>query len=229
MRSPEKVSEAASRLINSGARMQALLDDMLDFNRTKLGLGINIAPTNVDLAKLFADELNLVQAAHPGHGVELEDVGDVQGVWDGRRLLQLLRNLVLNAFKYGAPKAPVRVMVTGEATDVRFEVKNSGPAIERSTLDRIFDPLHRGEEHQNRYDADGNLGLGLYIARAIAKAHGGEIEARSDVTETVFTVVCRAASSAHDMRRGGLLFLGTKTEAGQQEPVEELDRVRKPS
>ena len=58
--------------------MQALLDDMLDLNRTKLGLGINIAPTNVDLAKLFADEQNLVQAAHPDHRVELEVVGDVR-------------------------------------------------------------------------------------------------------------------------------------------------------
>lgn len=168
--------------------MQALLDDMLDLNRTKLGLGINIAPTNVDLAKLFADEQNLVQAAHPDHRVELEVVGDVQGVWDGRRLQQLLGNMVLNACKYGASEAPMRVAVTGEKAAVRFEVKNSGPAIERSTLDRIFDPLHRGEEHQNGYDADGNPGLGLYIAREIAKAHGGEIEARSDETETVFAV-----------------------------------------
>jgi hypothetical protein len=184
----EKVSGAASRLINSGARMQALLDDLLDFNRAKLGLGINIAPTEVDLAKLFADELNLVQAAHPGHPVKLEVVGNARGDWDGRRLQQLLGNLVLNAFKYGSPDAPVCVMVTGEEADVRFKVKNIGPVIERSTLDRIFDPLHRGEEHQNRVDADGNLGLGLYIAREIAKAHGGEIEARSDETETVFTV-----------------------------------------
>jgi signal transduction histidine kinase len=184
----EKVSEAASRLINSGARMQALLEDMLDFNRTKLGLGINIAPTNVDLAKLFADELNLLQVAHPDRQVELKVVGDVQGVWDGRRLQQLLGNLVLNAFKYGAPDAPVRVVVTGEETDVRFEVKNNGPAIERSSLDLIFDPLHRGEEHRNRYGSDGNLGLGLYIAREVAKAHEGEIKAQSDETETVFAV-----------------------------------------
>lgn len=184
----EKVSEAASRLINSGARMQALLNDMLDFNRTELGLSINIAPTNVDLAKLFADELDLLQAAHPDHVVEFEAKGDPAGVWDGRRLQQLLGNLVLNAFKYGAPDVPVRVVITGEEADVRFEVKNCGPAIQRSALDRIFDPLRRGEEHEKRYDADGNLGLGLYIAREIAKAHGGEIGARSDETETVFAV-----------------------------------------
>jgi signal transduction histidine kinase len=184
----EKVSGAATRLIHSGARMQALLDDMLDFNRAKLGLGINIAPTNVDLANLFADELNLVRAAHPDHRIDLEVQGTSQGIWDGRRLQQLLGNLVLNAIKYEAPDAPVRVTVTGEEAEVCFEVKNNGNAIEQETLDLIFDPLRRGPDQENKYDADGNLGLGLYIAREIAKAHGGEIDARSTEAETVFAV-----------------------------------------
>ena len=78
--------------------------------------------------------------------------------------------------------------MTGEEREVRFEVRNHGPAIERLTLDRIFDPLRRGLNQENTYNADGNLGLGLYIAREIAKAHGGEIEARSDEAETVFAV-----------------------------------------
>ena len=184
----EKVSAAATRLIHSGARMQALLDDMLDFNRTKLGLGINISPTNVDLADLFADELNLVRAAHPDHQIDLEVEGDSQGVWDGRRLQQLLGNLVLNAIKYGTPDAPVRVTITGEEQEVRFEVKNNGNAIEQQVLDQIFDPLRRGPDQENKYDADGNLGLGLYIAREVAKAHGGGIDARSDDAETVLAV-----------------------------------------
>jgi signal transduction histidine kinase len=78
--------------------------------------------------------------------------------------------------------------VTGEEEEVRFEVKNNGIAIEQQTLDQIFDPLRRGPDQGNQYDADGNLGLGLYIAREVAKAHGGDIEARSDEAETVFAV-----------------------------------------
>jgi signal transduction histidine kinase len=183
----EEVSVAASRLIRSGARMQALLDDMLDFNRTRLGLGINIVPTRGDLAKQLADELDLVRVVHPDRQVDLDIVGDCHGVWDGRRLQQLLGNLVLNAIKYGAPDQPVRVTVTGEESEVRLEVKNGGAAIERSVLDRIFDPLQRGPNHLER-TADSSLGLGLYIAREIAKAHGGGIEARSDEMETVFVV-----------------------------------------
>ncbi|MGZ9241943.1 MAG: histidine kinase dimerization/phospho-acceptor domain-containing protein, partial [Candidatus Binatia bacterium] len=123
-----KVSEAASWLILSGARLKALLDDLVDFNRARLGLGINIAPTIVDLGTLFANELEQLRAAHPDRRLELETSGDTQGLWDGSRLQQLLANLVLNAIKYGAPDAPVRVEINGEETDVHFKVRNAGPA-----------------------------------------------------------------------------------------------------
>ena len=114
--------------------------------------------------------------------------GDPQGVWDGRRLQQLLGNLVLNAIKYGSSALPVQVVVNATDEEVRFEVKNNGVAMEQQTLDRIFEPLRRGPDQEHKYDADGNLGLGLYIAREVAKAHGGDVEARSDKAETVFTV-----------------------------------------
>src|SRR6185369_1230224 len=109
-----KVSEAASRLSNCSARMKALLDDLVEFNRTKLGMGIDIAPTNVDMAALFGDELEQLRAAYPDRQLELEVVGDAQGFWDGLCLQRLLGNLVVNALKYGAQDAPVRVMISGE-------------------------------------------------------------------------------------------------------------------
>jgi signal transduction histidine kinase len=75
-------------------------------------------------------------------------------------------------------------MVTGDATHFRIEVKNCGAVIERTTLARVFDPLTRGPDHRGKADREGSLGLGLYIASEIAKAHHGAIEARSDETET---------------------------------------------
>ena len=182
------ISEAASRLINSGIRMKALLDDLLDFNRTKLGLGINIVPANVDLAVAFAEELDLLRAAHPNQIVELDVVGNSRGCWDGRRLQQLLGNLVLNAIKYGNQGAPVRVSVIGEEAELRFEVRNSGPTIDPAVLKQIIDPLKRGAQQETSSDREGSLGLGLFIAREIVKAHGGEISARGEDTETVFAV-----------------------------------------
>jgi signal transduction histidine kinase len=183
-----KVSDAASRLINSGTRMKELLDDLLDFNRTKLGLGINIAPTELDAAPLVADELKLLQAAHPDRLIDLAVTGDVRGHWDGPRLRRLLGNLVLNAIKYGATDAPVHVSVDDAGADVEFAVRNSGRAIDPSILDEIFEPLRRGVSADTVAAADSSLGLGLYIAREIAKAHGGGIDVRSDATETVFAV-----------------------------------------
>ncbi|PTQ77497.1 phospho-acceptor domain-containing protein [Nitrosospira multiformis] len=183
-----KVSEAAGRLINSGRHMQALLDDLLDFNRTSLGLGINITPGDVDLSQLCAGALDQLRPANPGRRIDLEVHGDTCGSWDSKRLQQLLGNLVRNAIKYGAPDAPVYVDLNGDTAGVVLEVRNSGPVIEPSDLDRIFDPLKRGSDNENNRDADGSLGLGLYIAREIARGHGGSIEARSDENETVFTV-----------------------------------------
>jgi signal transduction histidine kinase len=184
----EEVSEAASLLIKSGARMKALLDDLVDFNRVKLGVGIEIDPSDVDLATLFADQLQQLRAANPDRQLELKVEGDTRGSFDAVRMQRLLDNLVVNAIKYGAKEAPIRVLLAGDGTAVRLEVTNAGPAIERSVLEKIFDPLTRGPERENASSADGSLGLGLYITREITKSHGGDIEARSDNTETVFTV-----------------------------------------
>jgi signal transduction histidine kinase len=184
----QEVSAAAARLIRSGARMQALLDDMLDFSRTKLGLGIRVAPAPADLAALVADELDQLRVAHAGRTVELEIVGDTGAMCDGRRIQQMLGNLVGNAFKYGEPTGAVRVLVTGSEGDVSIEVTNRGPAIPTSALQRIFEPLERGPGAESRPGSQNSLGLGLYIAREIARAHRGTIKARSDETETVFSV-----------------------------------------
>jgi signal transduction histidine kinase len=184
----ETVSEAASVLMRSGARINALLDDLVEFNRTKLGLGICVTPTEVNVGELFAEELAELHAAHPRHRVDLDVTGDCRGLWDGMRLQQLLGNLVVNAIKYGAADAPVRVLVTAREDDLLFEVWNSGPAIDQSTLGEMFDPLKRGLTSTQKRDDRGSLGLGLYIAREIAKAHGGDISARSEEKETVFRV-----------------------------------------
>ena len=159
---------------------------MVDFNRTKLGLGINITLANIDLAKVFADEVEQLRGAHPGHRLELEVVGDTRGLWDGRRMQQLLRNLVSNAIQHGAADAPVRVVLTGEEASVRIEVVNRGPALDQSALDQIFDPLKRGTSQ--RHATDEGLGLGLYIVREVARAHGGEVDVCFDKGETVFAV-----------------------------------------
>jgi signal transduction histidine kinase len=184
MNAGAEVSTAAGRLMRSGAQLQTLLDDLVDFNRTNLGLGISIVPSPVDLGALCAQELEQLGVAYPDSQLQLNVEGDCQGSWDGRRLQQLLGNLVTNAIHHGAPDRPVRVAVVGEETYLRIEVSNSGSAIDREILLQLFEPLKRGTAN-GRHPG---LGLGLYIVREIAKGHGGVAEVRSDDNETIFTV-----------------------------------------
>jgi signal transduction histidine kinase len=156
----------------------------MDFNRTNLGLGISVAPSPVDLGEVCAQELEQLRAANPDARLELTAVGDCQGSWDGKRMQQLLRNLVVNAIRHGAPDGTVGVSVVAQETDVRIEVSNCGPAIDSEALEHLFEPLRRGKSDGRQ----AGLGLGLYIVREIAKSHGGTAEARSDDRETVFTV-----------------------------------------
>ena len=183
------VAKAASLLTGASKELMVLLDDMVDLKRIILGLGISIALADVDLATVFADELELLRGAHPGRQLELEVVGDARGRWDGPRLRRVLRNLVSNAIKYGAPDAPVRTVIVGDATDVRFGVTNSGPTIERSALEQIFDPFTRCFAAGLGNVNDASLGLGLFIVREVARAHGGEVAVHSAEGVTVFDVL----------------------------------------
>jgi signal transduction histidine kinase len=202
----ERVSEAAKRITNSGSRMQALLDDLIDFNRTKLGLGIKIAPAEVDLGQVFADGLHQLRVAYPSREIQFAVEGDGRGVWDANRLHQLLDNLVVNAIKYGFSDSPVRVTLTGNDEAVVLTVRNRGPAIEPQLRTRIFDPLRRGGSPLSDQDreGDGSLGLGLFISREIAIAHGGDIDVESDESETAFTVRLPRAGARHPQTYGSL-------------------------
>ena len=182
------VAACAARLLKSSSSLKALLDDLLDFNRTKLGLGVTISPAAVDLAEAFSAELEQLRVANAGRSISLEVTGEVRGVWDINRLNQLLGNLVVNALKYGAFSSPIKVVLNGLPGEVTIAVHNHGARIEPSILAQIFEPLKRGLDGQFGSGADGSMGLGLYIAREIATAHGGDIAAKSNENETVFTV-----------------------------------------
>jgi hypothetical protein len=181
-----QVGLAADRLVRSGARMQKLLDDLIDFNRTELGLGISISPSSIDLGPVCAEELEQIRAAHADRVLELEISGDCRGSWDSSRIQQLLNNLVLNALHYGKPDGVIGIVVRGSESDVRLSVANPGETIDVETLAHMFEPLRRGKDGVGSNTS--GLGLGLYITSEIAKAHGGAIAADSKGNQTIFTV-----------------------------------------
>ncbi|RYD34306.1 MAG: HAMP domain-containing histidine kinase [Verrucomicrobiaceae bacterium] len=191
----EDVSEAALCLIQSGGDIKALLDDLVDFNRRSLGLGISIEAAPMDLGAVCASEVGQHRAAHPGSRTELALEGNLQGHWDGPRLRRVLRNLLSNARARGTAGEPVRVTVTGDEKGVCLEVKNTGPAFDPATAQDLFEPMKRGVPAANPACVNG---LGLYIVREIAHAHGGKAAVRCQGPETVFSVCLPRASGGTD-------------------------------
>ncbi len=186
-RSDEIVSKAAQRLIHSGARMQSLLDDLLDYSRTALAVGIKVEPAPADFAELSQKVCDELGSAHPNRRLDLQMTGTLQGNWDRGRIQQVLSNLLQNALVYGDGSAPVSLEVQGSEGEICVQVKNRGGTIPAEALPTLFDPLSRGPM-PDLAGGNNHMGLGLFIAREIVKAHRGDIQVRSGAGETVFTV-----------------------------------------
>jgi signal transduction histidine kinase len=92
-------------------------------------------------------------------------------------------NLVGNALKHGAHNEPIRVLATTDERSFELTVANEGKAIDPAVRQQLFQPFFRGNGRSNR-----GLGLGLYIASEIARAHGGDIDVASSKEETRFTL-----------------------------------------
>lgn len=191
-------------VLRSVAQMRALLDDLMEYTRHRLGSGLAIDPAPLQLGQFARDTLDEIDAVSTGRTLELATHGDLDGEWDARRLHQALSNLVFNALKYGAAGSPVRIDVDGtRQDDVLIAVRNVGAPIPPALLSRIFDPLVRAEGQEWPSDsqvAGANLGLGLYVVRQIAQAHGGSVDVTSDAASTCFElrlprVVTRTSAS----------------------------------
>jgi signal transduction histidine kinase len=176
------------RLIQSGKRMKTLLDDLLDFSRASLGLGLSLHLTPVDLASVCAEEVELLRAALPNAEISFRSAGETAGSFDGSRVREVLGNLVSNAARYGTQKAMIDVALVGDERDVRLSVTNTGEPIPEEHVQALFEPLRRGRPSDELAES-ANLGLGLFIVREIAKAHGGEITVTSAGGTTVFTLM----------------------------------------
>ena len=174
----------------SVGQMKALLDDLVEYSRHRLGSGLPIDPAPLQLDKFAQNTLQEIDAISSGRILELTSHGNLQGEWDARRLHQALSNMVFNALKYGFPNSPVRVHLDGTHSDeVVLAVENDGNPISPSLLPKLFDPLTRADGVEGASDsqvAGANLGLGLYVVREIATAHGGTVEVSSNDSCTRF-------------------------------------------
>jgi signal transduction histidine kinase len=180
----ERAKTLVSAMQASVLRMAGLIDNVMDFARTRLGGGFEVerrhSPGLADTIRQVVDELRL---AHPDREFVADVALEAPVACDDGRVAQLLSNLLANALRHGAEDAPVTVRA--RTRDGRFElsVSNAGEPIPPARLAVLFEPFTRAAHHHGQE----GLGLGLYIAAEIARAHGGTLAVASDAAETRFT------------------------------------------
>ncbi|WP_229513033.1 sensor histidine kinase KdpD [Massilia sp. AB1] len=185
----DRVRQIGVRVKRGAATMSGMVDNLLGLARTQLGEGIPIEPKECDLLEMCQWAVEDAQAAHPDARFDLHATGELMGTFDRARLQQLLTNLANNAAQYGTPGKPIDIKIVGQNDDVLLRVENRGPAIPKEALPHLFTSLVQLPAEEGNARPASSLGLGLFIAKQIAVAHGGDIVVDSDeVNGTAFAV-----------------------------------------
>jgi signal transduction histidine kinase len=156
--------------------MIRLLDDLMDISRARTGR-LAMSPAEIDLALVARRAVEAVQDQARTADVAISvDVPETMGlVGDEFRLEQVVLNLLTNALRYGKGQ-PVAVRLRTEGREALLSVADHGPGIPAAEQERIFQQFERGSTGGQV----AGLGLGLFISRQIAEAHGGRLELRSE-------------------------------------------------
>ena len=157
---------------------------MLDFAHGRLGSGLTVNRTLTEpLEPVLTQVIAELQARFPDRAIDVAITLDNPVTCDRSRIAQLFSNLLGNALTYGAVAMPVHVRATTDEDFFELSVSNAGEVIPPAILERIFHPFSRGAV---RPDQQG-LGLGLFIASEIARAHSGTLDVTSSSDKTQFT------------------------------------------
>ena len=182
------------RMKSSSTRMSRMIEQVLDLTRCRIAGGLALSPAPMDLCETLTRIVNELRMAHPSRSILLR-CEPLRGTWDGDRLEQVFSNLIANAVHYGAPEKPVSVDARHENGAVVVAVHNEGAPIPEALRAELFNPFRRGSRGSREAKTAG-LGLGLYISREIALAHGGSLDVQSSSPEgTTFQVTLPGGSA----------------------------------
>ena len=170
--------------------MSRLISDLIDFATTRLGTGMPLVMSSVNLEVLSREVLNEFKAANPSRTFRFESHGNITCSCDGARVRQVISNLLGNALEHGSKQDSIGFSLAANGQDIILTVRNQGSPIPADLLPTIFDPMVRNTSSDAQLTRrPGSVGLGLYIAHEIVTAHGGTIDVTSSVESgTIFTV-----------------------------------------
>lgn len=158
-------------------RLNSLLDDLLDTSKLEAGL-IAMEKTKVDMGELIQRCVSEFQLRGTGHKLVTDvAMGLPEVVADGRRIRQVLSNLLDNAIKYSDPLDTIAISCRLGDKALQVSVCDHGPGIPTEHLPRIFEPFYQVE--QSPAEGKGGAGLGLAICQRLVQAHSGRIWAES--------------------------------------------------
>jgi signal transduction histidine kinase len=189
---PQSVQRRLVVILRQLARMDELANSILDAAQLQSGQ-LKLDLEDIELGKWLGDLVAFWKDLNPEYEFTLIDGHGILLSADRERLRQIVENLISNAVKYGRSAKRVVVEAEAEAEAVRIHIKDEGPGIPREQLANIFNRFQRVAGHGGR-----GHGLGLYIAAALARLHGGVLTVESEVGKgSIFTLTLpRKRSSA---------------------------------
>lgn len=179
-----KKAEILSLMASSVNRMAALIDNVLDLARARLGGGLTVnRSANVRLEPVLNQVVAELRSNAPDVVIEVELAIGEPVMCDAVRIAQLFSNLLGNGIAHGSRDEPILVRAACDDNAFELSVSNGGPPIPEAAMGKLFLPFSRGDDRPS----GPGLGLGLYIASEIAKAHGGTLSVISKAARTQFT------------------------------------------
>jgi len=181
-------SEPRDALLRDLAEMRDLITDLLESERLSAGHAA-LQPEPTDLAALARA---LLAERFSGAGVQLHIDAELPELQvDRTRLRLMLRNLLDNALRHGGGAArPPELRLASVGSNVEIAVRDFGPGVPDEQLARLTEPFHRGDPSRQR--STGGVGLGLYLCRLVALAHGGRLTLRNAAPGLLVTVLLPA-------------------------------------
>jgi len=180
----EKANRILKLMQGSVVRMAGLIDNVLDFARGRLGGGLTVdCNTSEPLEPILDQVTDELRISSPERTIDLDFAFAVPVSCDRAKVAQLYSNLLSNALTHGDGDKPIRVAARSTPEMFELSVTNSCAPIPAAAMQRLFQPFARGAVTPDQQ----GLGLGLYIASEIARAHGGTLSVDSGPRETRFT------------------------------------------